>query len=447
MRLSWLTRSALLVLAIAAVAAGIFIVLAWRPAIAPLSTQPQSADRGQALRGSQLAAIGNCITCHTKADGRPYAGGRPIVTPLGTVYATNITPDVETGIGGWSEAAFIRAMRDGVRRDGSHLYPAFPYDHMTKMREPDIKAVYAFMITRQPVQASAPANDLTFPLNVRALVAGWKLLFLDKGAVAPDPSKSEDWNHGAYLVEGLGHCGACHTPRNVLGAEKRDEAYAGGESDGWIAPALNAASPAAVPWDADRLYRYLRDGFDELHGIAAGPMAPVVQNLKSVPETDVRAMAVYVAAIAGTPTPERQARAAKALARAKSKGEIVAKLDLSDLGASIYAGTCAQCHGEAGRAPAVPALNLALSSSLRHPRPDNLIRIVREGIHPADGGGGPIMPRFAEALTDTQITALVNYLRTAFTDNPPWQGVDDALRRTKRDGTDQRSAHGALVPR
>jgi mono/diheme cytochrome c family protein len=447
MRQSWVKRSLLLAAAVIIVAGCAFFALSWRPAITPLASAPDVSDRTQVSRGAELAAIGNCITCHTKAGGRPFAGGRPIATPFGTVYATNITPDAETGIGAWNEAAFTRAMRDGVRRDGRHLYPAFPYDHMTKMRDADIQAVYAFMMTRRPVNATAPANDLPFPLNIRALVAGWKLLFLDKGVMQPDPAKSEDWNRGAYLVEGLGHCGACHTPRNVLGAEKRDQAYAGGESEGWIAPALNESSPAAVPWDADRLYRYLRHGFDELHGTAAGPMAPVVDNLKDVAEKDVRAMATYVADIAGAPSPERQARASKALERSKSKGENLAKWEAKAPGAMIYAGACAQCHGEAGRAPTVPALNLALSSSLRNARPDNAIRIVRDGIHPFEGGGGAIMPGFAGALTDAQVVSLMGYLRSAFTDLPAWRDVDKALNRIKQGNTGRRSAQGALIER
>ena len=387
-------RIALTAIAVVVIAVGAFAALAWRSAI-PITSPPKPADSTQLTRGAELAAIGNCITCHMRDGGRPYAGGRPIATPFGTVYATNITPDVETGIGGWSEAAFTRAMRDGVRRDGTHLYPAFPYDHMTKMREDDIKAVYAFMMSRKPVPATTPANDLSFPFNMRAMVAGWKLLFLDKGVFAPNPSQSDDWNRGAYLVEGLGHCGACHTPRNALGAEKRNEAYAGGESDGWIAPALNAASPAAVPWDAKRLHSYLRTGYDDLHGVAAGPMAQVVQNLKSVPDKDVQAIATYVASVAGAATPERKARGDKAMARAQGDAGAAAKSDSTDPGAMVYAGTCAQCHGEAGRAPLIRALNLTLSSTLRNPRPDNAIRIIRDGINPVDGGAGPIMPGFA----------------------------------------------------
>ena len=384
------------------------------------------------MQGAQLAAIGNCITCHTKPEGTPFAGGRPIETPFGTIHATNITPDPQTGIGGWSEAAFRRAMKDGVSRDGHHLYPAFPYDHMTKMADGDIRAVYAFMMTRRPVAAETPPNDLPFPFNIRAMVAGWKLLFLDRGVVQADASKGADWNRGAYLVEGLGHCGACHTPRNALGAEKRDQNYGGGESDGWIAPALNAASPAAVPWDADRLHNYLRRGFDDRHGVAAGPMAPVVNNLQAVPDTDVQAISVYVADIAGTAAPQKQAEAGLVLARVNDPAHGAT----SDRpGADIYAGACAQCHGELGRAPAIPALNLALSSTLRMPRPDNVVRIVREGIHPEDGARGPIMPGFAPALTDEQLVSLMNFLRAHFAQRPAWNDVQGSIRRAKETPT------------
>jgi mono/diheme cytochrome c family protein len=434
----------LLVLAGIAVG-GLLAAVVWRPVI-PTDRLPAAFDRAQIVRGAQLAAIGNCNTCHTRKDGPPYAGGRPIATPFGTIHATNITPDGSTGIGGWSEAAFVRAMRDGVSRDGRHLYPAFPYDHMTKMREDDIKAVYAFIMTRRPVSATAPPNDLPFPLNIRALVAGWKLLFLDRGVFAGDPSKSADWNRGAYLVEGLGHCGACHTPRNFLGAEKRGQAYAGGESEGWIAPALDAASPAAVPWDVDRLHAYLRHGFDDLHGVPAGPMAAVVENLERVPADDVRAIATYVASVAGVPTPERQARASKAAARARGEIGAATGAGASHPGGAIYAAACAQCHGEAGRVPTVRALNLALSSSLRNPRPDNLIRIVRDGIHPSDGGAGPLMPGFADALMNAQLVALAEYLRQAFADAPAWDAIADAVRRVKRNEADKtRTARDARM--
>jgi mono/diheme cytochrome c family protein len=430
---SWFWRTLVLLILLVGSSVATFALWALEPPI-PLG-QSLQADASSPLvaKGGELAGIGNCNVCHTKADGPPYAGGRPITTPFGIVHSTNITPDEQTGIGGWTEAAFARAVREGVSRDGRHLYPAFPYDHMAKMRADDIKAVYAFMMTRRPARLQAQPNELMFPFNIRSLIAGWKLLFLDRTPVQTDPSKSAEWNRGFYLVEGLGHCGACHTPRNALGAEKQGQAYAGGEADGWIAPALNMNSTAAVPWTAEQLHAYLRGGFHELHGIAAGPMAAVVSNLANVPDEDVRAMAVYVADVAGIASEERRLQAAKAIARAKGEATLAIAAD-ADEGASIYAGACAQCHGEAGRHPASPALNLSLSSALRLPQPDNTLRILLGGIHPVDGGAGPVMPGFANVLADNQLTALLAYLRTSFAQQPAWTGIEAAVRNARRVG-------------
>ena len=242
----------------------------------------------------------------------------PVPTPFGTIYSSNITPDAETGIGRWSEAAFRRAMRSGVDRDGQHLYPTFPYDHFTNVSDEDDRALYAYLMTRQPVRAPARENQLSFPLDQRVVIAGWKLLFLRRGTYQPDSTKSAEWNRGAYLVEGLAHCGACHTPRNALGAERASAPFAGGDVDNWHAYAINAQSPAPVPWDADALFAYLRDGWHPDHGVARGPMAEVVSNLSSVPDSDVRAIATYMAGVFGAPTPDRKRRGEEVLAQVKS---------------------------------------------------------------------------------------------------------------------------------
>ena len=417
-----------------AVIAAAFFAYAWRSEIAPLASsgtrrEPAAFDPATVKRGAELAAIGNCISCHTRPGGEAYAGGRPIDTPFGRIYAGNITPDPATGIGTWPQAAFVRAVREGVSRDGRHLYPAFPYDHMTRMSEADVKAVYAFVMSRKPAQSTTPANELKFPYNVRMLVAGWKLLFFDRGEFRSDGAKSIELNRGAYLVEGLAHCGACHTPRNSFGAEDKANAYAGGEASGWTAPALNAASPAAVPWTAERLYDYLRTGSSALHGVAAGPMAPVVQNLAAVPDADLKAIAAYVASVAGTPGKERLEQADKVVARAK--GEAVPRTAGPTTGGVIYAGACAQCHGEAGRAPLTPALNLALSSTVRANTPNNLIRVILDGLRPIDNTHGAIMPGFGSVLGDKQVADLVDYLRAGFTDRPAFAAVDPVVRAAR----------------
>ena len=413
-----------------AIIAAAFFAYAWRSEIAAVTPPDAKAfDAATVKKGAELAALGNCISCHTKPGGDSFAGGLAIDTPFGQIYATNITPDNATGIGRWSEPAFMRAVRDGVSRDGRHLYPAFPYDHMTRMSEADVKAVYAFVMSRKPVSAVTPANSLRFPFNVRMLVAGWKLAFFDRGEFRSDGSKSIEWNRGAYLVEGLAHCGACHTPRNAFGAEDRSNAYSGGQAGGWNAPALNAASPAAVPWTADRLYDYLRKGSSPLHGVAAGPMAPVVQNLAIVADPDLKAIATYVAALAGTPGKDRMEQAEKVIARAN--GTAVARSVGPSAGSAIYAGACAQCHGEAGRAPLAPALNLSLSSTVRGNDPTNLIRVVLDGLARADNTAGPIMPGFAAVLSDKQLADLVDYLRASFTDRPAFAGVDTLVRSAR----------------
>lgn len=282
--------------AIVVIGAGGFAVYAWETEIDPVDPPDPSSFRAALVQhGAELARIGNCRICHTAPGGEPFAGGLPLATPFGTIYSTNITPDPETGIGRWSEAAFIRAMRKGVDREGRHLYPAFPYDHFTLVTEQNNQAIFAYLMTREPVRAATPTNDIPFPLNLRPILAGWKLFFFREGVFSPDRSRDAEWNRGAYLAEGLGHCSACHTPRNVLGAEKQSQRYAGDEAEGWYAYALNAASPARVPWEQDSLANFLRHGFFGTHGMARGAMAPVVRDLGSVPEEDVRAVAAYVA--------------------------------------------------------------------------------------------------------------------------------------------------------
>src|SRR5712672_4168072 len=311
------------IIAIAAIVAAMAVAaIVWRPAMAAIDPPaPQSFDSALVKRGRDLAAIGNCNDCHTVRDGKNFAGGLPVPTPFGTIFSSNITPDAETGIGRWSETAFRRAMRAGVDRGGQHLYPTFPYDHFTNVTDADDQALYAYLMTRQPVRAPARENELSFPLDQRFVIAGWKLLFLRHGTYQSDSTQSAEWNRGAYLVEGLAHCGSCHTPRNALGAERATAQFAGGDVENWQAYAINAQSPSPVPWDAEALFAYLRNGWHPDHGSARGPMAQVVSNLSSVPESDVRAIATYMAGVFGAPTPDRKNQGEAALARAKSISE------------------------------------------------------------------------------------------------------------------------------
>jgi mono/diheme cytochrome c family protein len=227
----------------------VFLALAWRPAIAPIDPPAKASFSAELIaKGEVLAGAGYCAVCHTRQGGQLFAGGYPMPTPFGTIYSTNITPEPETGIGRWSLEAFTRAMHEGISRDGSHLFPAFPYDHFTKVWDDDVKALYAYLMTRPPVRTPALANTIPFPLNIRLFQEGWKILSFRSGRFEPVAGKSAEWNRGAYLALGLSHCGACHTPRNLLGAEKTGDAYAGAVVDNWTAPPLTAANPAPVPW-------------------------------------------------------------------------------------------------------------------------------------------------------------------------------------------------------
>lgn len=413
--------------------------------IGPVDPPARSSfDAALIARGAQLAAIGNCNVCHTAPGGKPYAGGRALKTPFGTIYGTNITPDPDTGIGRWSEAAFTRAMREGVDREGRHLYPAFPYEHFTKITDEDMRALYAFVMTRDPVRAETPPNELAFPFNVRSLIGGWKLLYFERGVFRPDSAQSAQWNRGAYLVDGVGHCGACHTPRNRLGAEKKREYFAGGEAEDWHAPALNADSPAPVPWTSAQLYRYLRTGLDDLHAIAAGPMAPVVLNLRTVSEEDVQAIAAYVAASMGPPGPDRRKQADDALMHARrdeAAGRRTDRIDRDSAraadrafqnGAAIYAGACAVCHDVGRRASSGSGLHLALGTAMTIPTSTNLVHIILEGIAPPDGEPGRWMPGFAEALSDEHVRDLVTYIRAYFGRAPLWLDVHDEIRKVRQ---------------
>ena len=402
-------------------------VLPWR-AIAPIAPpDPSVYSAATIARGAELAALGNCAVCHTSDGGVRNAGGRPLETPFGMIYATNITPDVATGIGAWSYPAFERAMREGIHRDGRHLYPAFPYTHFAKATDADLQALYAYLMAQAPVKAEIPDNRLAFPFNLRPLLAGWNALFHDANAFKPDTSRSELWNRGAYLVEGLGHCAACHSSRNALGAERADAHLAGGLAEGWEAPALTSLSRAPIPWNEDELFVYLRSGQSRFHGVAAGPMAPVIRDLVRLPDTDIRAMAVYLASF-NTHALDRPAQDALA-AKLENNTKVTSA---SSPGARLYLGACAVCH-EVGGLPLFGGRpSLALNSSLHSDTPDNLIQVVLHGVAvPASDDLG-YMPAFRESLNDRQIEQLVSYLRQQFApDKPAWTNVGARIARAR----------------
>jgi mono/diheme cytochrome c family protein len=412
------------VIALGAAAALGLVVFAWEGELAPVdASQPARFDLARIKKGGTLAAIGNCEVCHTRPGGMPNAGGRALETPFGTVHSTNITPDAQTGIGLWSFEAFARAMGKGVDRAGRHLYPAFPYDHFTLVSESDNRALYAFLMTRAPVNAPALENRLTFPLNHRLVIAGWKLLNLKQGEYRHDPSKPSDWNRGAYLAEGLGHCGACHTPRDSTGAERRNKHFDGGEVDGWVAYAINENSPAPLPWSVESLHSYLRNGWHSKHGISRGPMAPVTANLGDVADEDVRAIAVYVADRMGD-------RAADTIAGPRKSEAGTA----ASSGEAIFAAACSSCH-DGSRPLPFGGIDLRVSSAVHAPDPTNIVNVVLKGLQPTPGERSPIMPSYGAVISDAQVVDLLIYMRTAFTNKPAWSGLPElvAKQRAKAD--------------
>jgi mono/diheme cytochrome c family protein len=394
------------------------------------------SDPAPIAKGAALAAIGNCATCHTAEGGKTLAGGRALDTPFGTVYSTNLTPDPDTGIGRWSAQDFRRAMHEGIGRDGRELYPVFPYDHYARVADEDIDVIFAYLVSRDPLRVEIPENRMLVP---RPFVAFWKSLYFKPGVLPSDAAHDAQWNRGRYLAEGLGHCGACHTPRNALGAEEPQRAFAGGRVDGWSAPPLNAQSPAPHAWTVENLTTYLRTGFDAQHGVAAGAMAPVAQNLGAVPEADVRAIAVYIA------SQMRGARpAAPAATSSKSETEQVAEDAVPDSfgaaasgadGAAIYKSACAGCHERARR-----GIPLSLSTSITDTTSANLVRITLEGIAPLEGRGGGIMPGFAGALTDRQMAALAEYLRKEIGHAPPWSDLEREIAKARDEAKARKSS-------
>jgi nicotinate dehydrogenase subunit B len=404
----------------------------WRIGIAPVERpDPSVYSEATIEHGRRLAALGDCAVCHTSEGGVVNAGGRPLETAFGTIYTTNITPDTATGIGDWSYVAFERAMRKGIHRDGRHLYPAFPYTHFTRTSEQDLQALYAYLMAQEPVRQQSARTRLKFPFNFRPLLAGWNALFLKVGALAYDSTQSDLWNRGRYLVEGLGHCSACHSPRNALGAGTgKDEYLTGGWADKWEVPGLTQLARAPVPWDKHELYAYLRTGYSSLHGTAAGPMAPVIEELMALPDQDIDAMATYLATFNQSGSrPERRAIAAAAEERVAS----ALSISTGTAGAQLYQGACAVCHQGGDRADVFGVTpSLALNTNLHSDRADNLVRVILEGVSTHAAGRNGAMPSFRTYFDDGQVGELVRYLRNTFApDKPMWSDVQPTVSRIR----------------
>lgn len=424
-RLLW--GGAAMLCAAGALGLGFAAWLVYEPEI-PAIPRPvaSSFSPEQIQRGEQLATVGDCIVCHTAENGAPFAGSRPLPTPFGTLYSTNITPDEKTGIGNWSAEAFRRAVKQGVGRDGTHLYPALPYEHFINVKDDDVDAIYAFLMSREAVAEVAPENRLLPGLGFRQSLAGWKLLFLHGGPPQEDAAQSPAWNRGRYLVDGLAHCGACHTPRNLLGGEKWNQQFAGGIAEGWNAPPLNASNPSAARWNVDTLTEYLVTGTSSAHSTAAGPMGPVTEGLSRLNEQDVTAIATYIDAImhpAGAqPAPSQEMAIDNADASSRQSEA-----------AELFRGACAGCHEPKSPMAIRGRPLLSATSDLNSDDPRNSIQAVLQGIKAPVGSNAPYMPAFMDNLTDTQVADLLAYTRSRFTSKAPWQDLEKSVRGIRKE--------------
>lgn len=366
-----------------------------------------SGGSGLVERGAYLARAGDCQACHTTRGGAPFAGGRAIRTPFGTIHAPNITPDKETGIGSWSADDFWNALHNGKGKDGKLLYPAFPYPNYTRVTRADSDAMHAYFMSLPPVRQANKEPELRFPFNQRALLVAWRALYFRPGVYAKQPQKDAEWNRGAYLVQGLGHCNACHTQRNVLGATngKRDLGGAMIPMLGWYAASLTGESEAGLGnWEVQHLLDLMKTGISA-RGVVSGPMAEVVrESLQHLADADLRAMAVYLKSL-----PQADAKDAQTLAALTPDNERVIKQ-----GAALYEKHCVECHkaSGAGEPPHIPALTGNHAVMLDSPA--NPIRAVMHGGYPPSTQGNPRpygMPPFGNILGDGEVAAVVSFVR------------------------------------
>lgn len=423
MNLPWLKSRTfwIAVALLAAVALIAAVLLMWRPTIAPIK-RPPIFDTAQIQRGARVVEAGDCAVCHTRPGGEYLAGGLPLVTPFGTLYSTNITPDAQTGIGQWSLPAFERAMRQGIARDGHFLYPAFPYVHYRRMSADDIADAYAYLMSGPAVQAPARQNQMNFPMNIRPLVSFWNLLFLHGEPLTPLAERSAAWNRGRYLVDGPGHCAGCHSPLNLIGAEKSSKYLHGGSVDGWDAPALVGLGQRANPWNREQLVDYLRADVVAGHGTPAGPMRPVSLSLARLPASEAEAIAEYLLSLEQPPTVTETTAPTPVDPASTAQGAL------------LFTSACAGCHGRAapmreidGRPP------LDSTSALHAASSRNFLKTVLEGLPAAPGAPGPQMPGFAASLDNRQLAALAVYLRQRARPDQPWADLSSTIEALRQE--------------
>ncbi|WP_374567996.1 cytochrome c [Ideonella sp.] len=387
---------------------------------APLAITPQLVERG-----AYLARAGNCAACHTARGGAAYAGGRGIETPFGVVYAGNLTPEADTGIGRWTAGDFWRALHNGRSKDGHLLAPAFPYPSYTQVSRDDADAIYAYLRTVAPVRQANRPHALRFPYNTQAALAVWRALFFEPGSFQPQPGKTAEWNRGAYLAKGLGHCVACHSPRNAFGAIADGFEFRGGliPMQNWYAPSLASPQEAGVAdWPTPQVVGLLKTGVSP-RGSVMGPMADVVyRSTQHLSDADLQAMAVFLKDLPQHDTAPREA---------DHSADHSADDALLPQGAKLYDKHCASCHGDQGQGASGAYPPLAGNRMVTMNDPTNLVRVVVGGGFPPTTAGNPSpygMPPFGPLLGNDDIAAVISHIRNAWGHHAPTVSPQDVVR-------------------
>jgi mono/diheme cytochrome c family protein len=383
----------------------------------PSGVPPELKNASLVERGEYLTRAADCAACHTVEGGTPYAGGRAFVLPFGTMYSTNITPDKETGIGNYTDADFLNAVHKGIGPNNKKLYPAMPFTSYTYMTDADALAIKAYLFSLEPAHAPAPQNTLAFPFNQRALMGVWAALFNSDKRFEPHPERDPQWNRGAYLVEAMGHCGECHTPRNLGFALNNRQKFSGAVQSGWRAYNITPDPKSGVgAWSEGDLAHYLSIGHAEGRGTATGPMGEAVDySLHYLTPADVTAMVTYLRTV--TPLASHDLPEPKASPASMSPAEGLAA-NTDSQGKAVYAGACAGCHDWSGVSPVIPYATLTGVRSVNDPTATNVVQVILSGAHRQFADARTNMPAFGASYSDEEIASLANYVTARFGAEP-----------------------------
>jgi mono/diheme cytochrome c family protein len=399
----------------------------------PTGVPASLADADLAARGEYLTRAADCAACHTAPGGRPFAGGLPFKLPMiGTIYSTNITPDPQTGIGAWSDEDFLKALHQGIGKGGKHLYPAFPYPSYALMTDSDVLAIKAYLFTLKPISYSPPPNDVSFPFNQRYLMIFWNTLFKPSHRFRPNADRPADWNRGAYLVEALGHCGDCHTPRNIMYGLNNKRKFAGALIQGWKAYNITPDPHWGIgAWSDEQLLGYLSAGHAEGRGSSGGPMSEVVDNsLRYLTAPDIKAIATYLKSV---PADADGTNAAAAPTPKISKEVREQVAEKNDPGLAVFEGACIGCHQFSGKGAVSNYASLVGSRTANDPAGTNASQALIEGTHLHFAETAGFMPNFGAGYSDHEIASVVNYLTGRFGERSSSLTASEVAKRRQAD--------------